>query len=187
VFVLNGRPLPLDTPFEANGTLYPANWLRLSPPAERAAAGITEEPDPPTWDQRFYWGYDSEGNLIPKDHTQLVELWDSQTKTTANTLLQPTDWMIVREADNGTPIDPEVKARRQQIRQLTGTKITAIEATVDTPELAAYITSPEYSSWEEPTPDLGGGDTLDLGGGDTLDFSGGATGGSIFINDTITF
>jgi hypothetical protein len=185
VFVLNGKPLPLDVPFEANGTFYPANWLRLSSPSQREEAGITEEPDPPTWDQRFYWGYDQEGQLIPKDHTQLVQQWSDQTKTTANTLLQPTDWMIVREADNGTPIDPEIKARRQQIREMTGTKLQAIEATVDTPELAAYITSPEYSQWEvvPPDPDQGG-DTLDFNGGTT---SGAVIGDAFSSNDTITF
>lgn len=181
MFVLDGKPLALDRAFTANATLYPANWLRLSTPAERAAAGITEVPDPPTWDQRFYWGYDAEGNLIPKDHTELVELWSTQTKNTANTLLQPTDWMITREMDNGTPIDPAIKARRQQIRELTGTKLTAIEATMDTPELAAYITSPEYSQWEDPEP------ILDLGG-DTLDFTGGVTSGYVVTSDdTITF
>ena len=154
VFVLDGKPLALDRPFTANGTLYPANWLRLSSPDQRAAIGITEEPDPPVWDQRFYWGYDAEGQLIPKDHGQLVTQWVDQTKTTANTLLQPTDWMIVREADNGTVIDPEVKARRQEIREFAGIKITAIEATTTTEELAAYITGPEYPIWEAVEPPI---------------------------------
>lgn len=169
VFVLNGKPLPLDTPFEANGTLYPANWLRLASPEERAAIGITEVPDPPTYDQRFYWGFDSDGNLIPKDHTQLVTLWVEQTKTTANTLLAPTDWMIVREADNGTVIDPVIKADRQKIRELAGTKITAIEATTTTPELAAYITSPDYPNWSTEEPPVSGSDSLDFTGGVTTD------------------
>jgi hypothetical protein len=80
MFVLNGKPLALDVPFEANGTLYPANWLRLASPAERAAIGITEQPDPPSYDQRFYWGYTASGTLIPKDHTQLVSQWTDTTR-----------------------------------------------------------------------------------------------------------
>ena len=28
--------------------------------------GITEQADPPRWDEKFYWGYDSDNNLIPK-------------------------------------------------------------------------------------------------------------------------
>jgi hypothetical protein len=124
------------------GVSYPANWLRLASPEERAAIGITEVPDPAPYDQRFYWGSD-----LPKDHTQLVEQWTQQTRTTANTLLQPTDWIIIREADNGAAADPLIKTWRQDIRLATGTKIDAIEATADTPELAAYITGADYPVW----------------------------------------
>jgi hypothetical protein len=110
-FLLDGQPLAVDTPFtDAKGNKYPANWLRLSTAEEKAAIGITEVPDPTPYDQRFYWGYDAEGNLIPKDHAQLVEQWTSQTRTTANSLLSPTDWIIIREADNGKAADPVLKS-----------------------------------------------------------------------------
>jgi hypothetical protein len=47
MFMLNGSPLPLDTPFkDANGNSYPANWLRLTTIHEKNAIGITEVPDP---------------------------------------------------------------------------------------------------------------------------------------------
>ena len=47
MFLLNGQPLPLDTPFkDAAGTSYPANWLRLTTIHEKNAIGITEVPDP---------------------------------------------------------------------------------------------------------------------------------------------
>jgi hypothetical protein len=68
-------------PSPHEGIQYPANFLRLSTLEEKEAIGITEVPDPPTWDQRFYWGPD-----LPKDHTQLVEQWVSQTRITAGTL-----------------------------------------------------------------------------------------------------
>lgn len=56
MFKLNGKPLALDTPFECNEISYPANWLRLASPEERAAIGITEVPDEDTsFDSRFYW------------------------------------------------------------------------------------------------------------------------------------
>ena len=51
VFILDGKPLALDRPFVAHGTQYPANWLRLATPAERAAIGITEGPDPRAYDR----------------------------------------------------------------------------------------------------------------------------------------
>lgn len=150
MFLLNGKPLSPDVAFTTpDGTQYPANWLRLASPAEREAIGITEVPDPPSYDQRFYWGPD-----LPKDHGQLVEQWTQQTRQTANTLLQPTDWMVVREADNNTPMDPAVKDLRQLYRVQTGEKVAAIRATSDTAALAAYITGPEYSQWgAAPTPE----------------------------------
>ncbi len=56
MFLLNSKPLGLDVPFEHNEISYPANWLRLASPAERAAIGITEVADPQPYDDRFYWG-----------------------------------------------------------------------------------------------------------------------------------
>ena len=154
MFILDGKPLSPDVAFTTGGIQYPANWLRLASPEEREAIGITEEPDTAPYDQRFYWGPD-----LPKDHAQLVEQWVSQTRTTAGTLLTPTDWLVIREADNGVLVPDEVKARRQEIRDFSGTKVAAIEATITTEELAAYITSADYSAWDaaptEPEPALG--------------------------------
>jgi len=142
MFLLDGKPLSPDVPFKHAGIQYPANWLRLSSPQERKAIGITEVPDPQPYDQRFYWGPG-----LPKDHTQLVEQWTQQTRTTANTLLQPTDWVIIREADNGKAADPLLKTWREDIRLATGVKVTAIRDTLDTDELAAYITGADYPVW----------------------------------------
>jgi hypothetical protein len=158
MFILDGKPLSPDNAFTHDGVNYPANWLRLATLEEREAIGITEVPDPAYYDQRFYWGPD-----LPKDHDQLVEQWTTQTRTTAGTLLTPTDWMVIREADNGTAINPDIKTLREDIRLATGTKIAAITATTTTDELAAYITGPDYPVWPsdavtpvvvEPTPSV---------------------------------
>ena len=144
MFIFHGAPLSPDVAFTDpdTGVQYPANWLRLASPDERTAIGITEEPDPAPYDQRFYW---QPG--VPKDHTQLVEQWVAQTRTTANSLLQPTDWIIIREADNGKPADPAIKTWREDIRLATGVKVTAIRDTADTDALAAYITGADYPVW----------------------------------------
>ena len=147
MFVLDGRPLPPDSPFTHDGIQYPANWLRLSTLEEKEAIGIQEVPDPPFYDQRFYWGYDEDGNLIPKDHGQLVTQWVGQTRQTANTLLSPSDWMVVREVDNGVQIDPAWRTWRETVRLAAGSKVFEIEATTTTDELAAYVTGPDYSAW----------------------------------------
>jgi hypothetical protein len=176
MFILDGKPLSPDVAFTHEGIQYPANWLRLATPEEREAIGITEVPDPPTWDQRFYWGYTEDGELIPKDHTQLVEQWVAQTRTTAGTLLQPTDWVIIREADNGKAADPALKQLREDIRLATGQKNAAIAATADTAELAAYITGSEYPVWPSDSPAPVESVAID---GLELAFNGGATGGAI--------
>ncbi len=147
MFILDGKPLAPDVPFTHAGIQYPANWLRLSTAKQRKDIGISEVPDPQPYDQRFYWGYDDKGDLIPKDHTQLVDQWVAQTRQTANTLLQPTDWIIIREADNGKAADPLLKTWREDIRLATGAKVTAIRDTADTPALAAYITGADYPIW----------------------------------------
>jgi hypothetical protein len=165
MFVLpNNKPIAAGVPFvhPETGVQYPANFLQLATAAEREAIGIRELPDPPQWDQRFYWGYDEDGQLIPKDHAQLVEQWAATTRTTANTLLAPTDWVIIREADNGKAADPALKQWREGIRQASGVKIAAIAATMDTTALAEYITGTEYPAWPTdsyaPVPDADAGD-----------------------------
>lgn len=142
MFLLNDKPLALDAPFTHDDIQYPANWLRLASPEEREAIGIEEVPDPPYYDQRFYWG---PGN--PMDHTTLVERWTAQARQTAGLLLAPTDWQVIRELDNGTAMDAAIKTWRQDIRLACEAKITSIGATLDTDELAAYIAGTEYSTW----------------------------------------
>jgi len=171
MFVLDGKTLALDAPFvTADGTKYPANWLRLSTLEEKEAIGITEVSDPPSYDQRFYWGYDADGVLIPKQlddetttpedggdpvtTTGLKTLWKSQTSQTASTLLAPTDWYIVREADTGTPCPAVIRTWRQQIRDLVSTKAAAIDACTTVDELATYITSGGASSVDPDTGEV---------------------------------
>mgnify|MGYP000103150059 FL=1 len=166
----DNRLLSPDRAFMHNSIHYPANWLRLSTQEDRDALGIVWVQPDPVWDQRFYWGYDQDGQLIPKDHAQLVEQWVGQTKTTAGTLLAPTDWMITRSAEpNGKPASDEVLAQRAAIRTKSDEKEAAIEATGSTDELAAYVISSDYSTWtSEPVTEL-----------DTMSFSDGATSGTI--------
>ena len=179
MFILNGQPLSPDVAFTHDGIQYPANWLRLSSPEERAAIGITEAPDAPFYDQRFYWGPD-----LPKDHAQLVEQWVGQVKQTAGSLLSQTDWYITRASETGVAAPQSVLERRSELRALSNQKEAFLEATATTDELAAYVTGPEFNVWEEqPVVD----DTIVVDGvtsgtiltGDTI-FGG-------FGNDTLTF
>lgn len=146
MFILDGKPLPLDRAFTtSDGRQYPRNWLRLSTIEEKQAIGITEVPDnEPSYDQRFYWGPNN-----PKDHAQLVEQWVSTVKQTAGTLLQNTDWFVIRSQDLSSqkPIPDEVLNERGLIRFKSDEKEARIKATTSTEELASYVTSAEFHSW----------------------------------------
>ena len=179
MFLLDGKPLSPDRAFTtADGTQYPANWLRLSTLAEKQAIGITEVSDPPTWDERFYWGYDQDGHLIPKDHGELVTLWTANTRDTANSLLTTTDWMVVREADNGTTVNPDWKMWRESVRLAADEKVLYIGTTTDTEDLAAYITGSVYPVWPND-PDHPPVASDDSGDGVGTAVDGGATGGAV--------
>jgi len=136
MFVLNGKTLSPDRAFTTeDGNQYPANWLRLATPEQRAAIGITEVPDPvQSYDQRFYWGPE-----LPKDHAQLVEQWVGQTKQTAGSLLAQYDWYIVRQAETGKAVPQEVLDYRSAVRVVSDNREVLINGTTTTDELYAVI------------------------------------------------
>jgi hypothetical protein len=104
----------------------------LASPAERAAIGITEVDDAPTYDDRFFWASGQ-----PKDIDMLKTNMVSQVKQTAGTLLAPTDWKIIRAAETNTTVDGGVLADRAAIRAFSNVNETAINACVTVDELAA--------------------------------------------------
>jgi len=151
MFILNGKSLSPDSPFTTpDGTQYPAIWLRLSTPEQRAAIGITEEPDQIPHDQRYFWGYDADGNLIPKQledelitpedgepytQTGLKTLHISQTKQTANTLLQPTDWYIVRKFERDIDVPVGIASYRASVISVSAEREALIESVATVEEL----------------------------------------------------
>ena len=133
MYLINGRPIPQDSPFtDANGTQYPANWIRLASDDEKAAIGIAEVADPEPFNDRFYW---SAGN--PKDLDQCKAMLIAQVKQTAAALLAPTDWKVIRFIESAAPIGTTVTAYREAIRADSNNHETAINACTTVDELAA--------------------------------------------------
>ncbi len=133
MFTLNGSPLQLDTAFTgADGTQYPANWLRLATPEERTAIGIAEVADPEPFDDRFYWGV---GN--PRDLDQCKTMLIAQVKQIAAALLAPTDWKIIRFAETGTAVDTATSEYRIAVRAASNANEAAINECDTVDELAA--------------------------------------------------
>ena len=157
MFILAGKPLALDIAFTTpDGTQYPANWLRLATPEQREAIGITEQSDPSPYDQRYYWGYDSEGNLIPKQledevvtpeegepytQTGLKTLHIRQTKETSNTLLAPTDWYIVRKFERNIDVPVGIVSYRAAVIEVSEERETLIDAVTTVEELKGLYES----------------------------------------------
>jgi hypothetical protein len=147
MFLLNGTPLGIDSPFTYNDTQYPSNWLRLASQAERAAIGITEVADAPWYDDRFYWGVDNPKQLEditvtpeggePYVQKGLKSQHLAQTKVTANQLLSATDWMAIRKAERDVAIPTSVAMYRAAVLTECDRLLAAIAAASDVPALMA--------------------------------------------------
>jgi len=139
MFMLNGSPLALDTPFTSNDIQYPANWLRMTTMEEKEAIGITEVADPDRYDDRYYWGV---GN--PKDLDQCKANMVTQIKAAAGSMLAPTDWKVIRATETGIPLDADTLTARADIRAASNTNEAAVAVCTTVDELAALqLTWPE--------------------------------------------
>ena len=141
MFLLNGNPLPIDTPFEIDGTQYPSNWLRLTSIEEKNAVGITEVADPEHYDDRFYWGVDN-----PKDLTGLKTNWTAQVKDTTNKLLAATDWMYIRKMERSVDVPAVTVTYRAAVITECTRLIASIDAATDVPGLITTVTT---QTWPE--------------------------------------
>ena len=128
----NGATLRVGKEFTgADGTQYSKVWMRYSD-SEKAAIGITWE-DPPAseapFDNRFYWGRQADGSLIPRSLTDINEVDEdgeavndddgnqivtlglksnaiALAKTQAADLLAVHDWQVIK----ATEVDSQTKA-----------------------------------------------------------------------------
>lgn len=156
MFLLNGNPLPLDTPFTIDGTSYPANWLRLTSIEEKNAVGITEVEDQTTqYDDRFYWGVDNPKQLdditvTPENGEPYIQRglkhnWIAHIKDTAGKLLAQTDWMVIRKAERDVAIPAATITYRAAVVAEANRLETAINACSDVPALIAVVTAQNWN------------------------------------------
>ena len=148
-YILGGKTISENAAFTHDGIQYPAGWITRVSDESRQAIGMAWQPEPPQHDQRFWWGYSDEGELIPKDLVQLKEQWTDAVRDTAGKFLATSDWVIIRSLDPSSACEPsaEVLAERSLIREKSNSKEQAIAAVETVEELAAYVTSSEFSSW----------------------------------------
>jgi hypothetical protein len=176
MFKLNNQPIGLDQPFTTeDGTQYPANWLRLASPEERAEIGITEVADPENYDDRFWWGVNSPKQLEDRDEVDqngeplyvqeydaetqsmvnsskrlvtkgLKSVWSAQIKDTTNKLLAESDWMIVRKYERKVAIPEATVTYRAAVLAECDRLLAAIAGAADVDALAAVLAN---QGWPE--------------------------------------
>ena len=167
----NGRTIKVGKAWVAdNGTQHPATWSRWSS-EKKTAEGLTWE-DPPAsevpFDDRFYWGRQTDGTLIERSLTDINEvdednnpvldedgnqvvtkglktIWIEKTKETTNNLLSKWDWQVVRKSEKNTAIDSNVSTYRDAVRTACNTIETAINNCSSLSDLQAMFVVPTDS------------------------------------------
>ena len=145
----NGRTLKEGREWvDDSGNQHSKVWMRYSD-SQKTTFKIVWE-DPPAsetpFDNRFYWGRQTDGTLIPKSLTDINEVdedgnalkdingnqivtpglktvWVEKTKATANNKLAVHDWYVTRKAEKSTAIPSSVTTYRDAVR----TKCAEIE------------------------------------------------------------
>lgn len=142
-----------------DGITHPKNWASVWSDADKTAAGLVWENDPEPYDNRFYWGRQDDGTLIPKslddvnevdrdgnaindaDGNQIVTPGlkseaVAQAKRTAAGFLAPYDWYVTRKSEKSTAIPSAVSTYRDAVR----TACAAIETSIgNASDLAAFM------------------------------------------------
>jgi hypothetical protein len=132
----NGIKLELENgsvivlPSENNGT---PEWRQYQ---EWLDAGNTPNPYvPPT-------PIDNLENL-----EEAQELSNNLIRTTAHSILSPTDWYIVRYTETGKEVPEHITSFRSTIRTETQIKITQVNSQETLENLKDYLRSEDYSTW----------------------------------------
>lgn len=153
MFILNQKPLPLDTPFTVGegdqAIQLPANWLRFATDMEKQAFGITEVADPVRADDRFYWDGEIANPKALEDVTTTGEdgktyttkglktTFTDQVRLTCYSLLLQTDWAVIRKSERGLEIPVAIAEQRASILQTLTHLELAISLVTTVEELAA--------------------------------------------------
>jgi hypothetical protein len=122
-----------------NGVLHPSNWNIWSADY-KASMGITEIiPDTPPDSRLYNWSMDSDGKITSKAKALddsgsgddkvpgLKTTLKNEVKKQQKSLLNITDWAVIRKADKGTAIPSDIQTYRDAIR----TKATEMENAID--------------------------------------------------------
>ena len=144
----NGNPQP-DTGFTVGDVNYPAGWIEKNSQAERDKLNITYATPPAPHDQRFSWGFDSDGTEKWKDLTELKRLWSEKQSNIANTTLAQSDWMVIKAQETSGTVASAWTTYRAAVRTACNNRQTELNAAATSEGLKNLITSPSTVTQRE--------------------------------------
>ena len=152
-YVLNGVVqwiIQQGVEFTINGITYPGNWLQTTDAGEQQAIGMFPVMYGPQANDQYYWVSPLpavfENNQIVINYTDtpkdLVTVQSTSVNTVNNqayTILLPSDWMVVRQIEDGTQVPANWNAWRQTIRNEAANATATITAATNVDQVAAVF------------------------------------------------
>ena len=152
------------TAFTYEGYQYPANWIQNATDAEKSALGLVEVTiSGSSKDDDYYTN--SLGDNVVAGNGSVSKTWSNTAKTlsvvqankvedaksNAKSMLDRTDWYVVRKAETSTATPDEITAYRTAVRTCYGNLKTAINAASDVDAVAALYTNSAGASSDAKT------------------------------------
>ncbi len=123
-----GRTLPMDKAFSHNNISFPANWLRLSTPADKEAQGIS-------------WVTPEEPPVVRVPLEREKSDGIARAKDTAGKLLAQSDWMVIASVERSRVVADDWATFR-----------AAVLAEADRLEVA-YVAAETYEDFDKIRPE----------------------------------
>jgi len=159
--------LQMDVPFSVGDKHYSSNFLRTSSAQEKIEAGVWEIVQGERPDDRFYWVSGPAyrvvevSNTVEASYSGTPKQLDDETvdgvttkglkstnvaqiKAQANSMMQPTDWMIIRKVERDVAVPAEVTTYRAAVVAECARLVAAIEAAADVDGLIAALATANW-------------------------------------------
>ena len=158
------REFSRPTAFTYEGYQYPANWIQNATDAEKSALGLVEVTISGSSKNEDYYT-NSLGDNVVAGNGSVSKTWSNTAKTlsvvqankvenaklNAKSMLDRTDWYVVRKAETSTATPDEITAYRTAVRTCYGNLKTAINAASDVDAVAALYTNSAGASSDAKT------------------------------------
>jgi hypothetical protein len=153
---------------DSTGRLHPAVWMRYSAETKTRYNIVWEEPPAgeAPFDNRFYWGRQSDGTLIPRSLTDINEVdgngdplldsdgnqvvtlglksvYKARAKEQAGSMIAPTDWHVIKASEvDSYSVPANISQYRADVRTASNTIEAAIDGAADLTAFIALFDAP---------------------------------------------